>query len=119
MSRISETFFKPTVKKAQHKKLHSEIFENDSGSLPVNSMSADIETTEECSQQDCLLCFELKSNAVLMECGHGGLCFKCALDLFNNSRKCFICRARVTKVLHVKHEAEDMARIVSTAKLNV
>jgi len=27
-----------------------------------------------------------------MPCGHGGICYECAVDMFNSSNECFICR---------------------------
>ena len=28
----------------------------------------------------CIICFERSKNAVFLECGHGGVCYNCAID---------------------------------------
>ena len=30
----------------------------------------------------CLICFENQPDAVFMDCGHGGMCYSCANDIF-------------------------------------
>lgn len=56
------------------------------------------------SEQDstdllCHICFEGKQDAVLLECGHGGICHTCAWRCFKKKkRKCPMCRQPVTQV---------------------
>jgi len=40
----------------------------------------------------CVICFQNNPNAVFMECGHGGLCYKCAIAIFRGSGLCSMCR---------------------------
>ena len=42
--------------------------------------------------QICTICYDNNANAVLMKCGHGAICFDCALRLTNTSTTCHICR---------------------------
>ena len=49
----------------------------------------------------CLMCMEKYTNAVFMECGHGGVCFECAVKVEKESGMCHICRAEITQVLKV------------------
>lgn len=30
------------------------------------------------NQRDCCICFDNRPDAVIMECGHGGICYECA-----------------------------------------
>jgi hypothetical protein len=40
----------------------------------------------------CNICFDQRNDAVLMECGHSGLCFQCAIRLFFSTAECPLCR---------------------------
>lgn len=44
------------------------------------------------SNSNCLVCFEKPPDTVFMNCGHGGICYECALDLWRSSSECFLCR---------------------------
>lgn len=55
---------------------------------------------------ECLICCSCSADAVLLECGHGGVCFACArriLALVDASRRsCPLCRLRVTYAAQVR-----------------
>jgi hypothetical protein len=53
-----------------------------------------IQNLEHSSFRDdkCNICFENYTDGVLMECGHGGLCFICALKIYFQSAECPMCR---------------------------
>ena len=40
----------------------------------------------------CSVCFENKPDSVYMPCGHGGVCYSCAIDIWKNSDDCYLCR---------------------------
>lgn len=42
--------------------------------------------------QVCLVCFEKTADAVFMNCGHGGICYDCSLDVLKKSGECHLCR---------------------------
>ena len=44
------------------------------------------------SDYTCLVCFDNLADAVFLECGHGGICYKCAIDIWKSSGECFLCR---------------------------
>lgn len=44
------------------------------------------------SVASCLICYEKQPDAVLMECGHGGLCYDCAIDIWKKNGECYLCR---------------------------
>lgn len=49
----------------------------------------------------CALCFDEVPDAVLMECGHGGICFRCGKKLYAMKEKCPLCRKEVILVLKI------------------
>ena len=44
------------------------------------------------SVSSCLICFEGQPDAVYTPCGHGGICYECAIELMKKSEECFLCR---------------------------
>ena len=52
----------------------------------------------------CFVCLDQGHGAVLMECGHGGLCVQCASTLWARGvacRRCPMCRAEIAAVMRV------------------
>jgi hypothetical protein len=50
----------------------------------------------------CNLCCERRHNAVFLTCGHGGVCFSCAVDTYVRGReRCPFCRRRVGQIVCV------------------
>lgn len=48
----------------------------------------------------CYICCERRADAVVMECGHGGMCFKCAQQLVvTPPSQCPVCRKPIQQVL--------------------
>lgn len=51
-------------------------------------------------QSTCYICCERRADAVVMECGHGGMCFTCATQLANTPPSlCPVCRKTISEVL--------------------
>ncbi|KAL4498131.1 hypothetical protein ABPG73_006605 [Tetrahymena malaccensis] len=46
----------------------------------------------------CLVCFDSECNSIFAPCGHGGLCYQCALDVFKKQGDCLLCRKKVTEI---------------------
>jgi hypothetical protein len=44
------------------------------------------------STSNCLVCFDRGPDAVIMNCGHGGLCYECAMDIWEKTGECYLCR---------------------------
>lgn len=40
----------------------------------------------------CHVCFVETSGSVFMDCGHGGLCYNCAIDIWKKTGVCHLCR---------------------------
>ena len=64
----------------------------------------------------CSVCFSGPRDAVLLECGHGGICYTCALKCMrSNGPQCPICRAHVVHVVQLYPEAIASARTAQRA----
>ncbi len=66
-------------------------------------------------QTTCALCFDASGDAVLMECGHGGICFRCGTRLLRMKGSCPLCREAVVLVLRidiVNRSYGDFAKVV-------
>ncbi|KAL4441309.1 hypothetical protein ABPG74_013604 [Tetrahymena malaccensis] len=50
----------------------------------------------------CVVCFENPPNTVFMNCGHGGICKQCALDISIKTGTCFLCREPIKQIIRVK-----------------
>lgn len=60
-------------------------------------------------EQLCFVCFDAHPNAILLECGHGGMCLDCAVRLLDTtegdpSSVCPICRSTITRVLKIRRD---------------
>lgn len=49
----------------------------------------------------CTICYSQKSNTVLLDCGHGGICIDCATDTMKKNNHCLFCRARVIQIIEI------------------
>jgi len=58
------------------------------------------------TDQVCFICFENPPDAVLLECGHAGVCVECALGLMHRqaASQCSICRAYITNVVKLRRD---------------
>ena len=62
----------------------------------------------------CYVCCVARKNAVIMECGHGGLCFECGKSLASrHPRNCPICRAPISAVLRVERREPGSPHVFS------
>jgi len=58
----------------------------------------------------CTICFEKAKNAVLLACGHGGVCYSCSIDVCVTSGHCPFCRKEIGQIVtiglgQVSHDA--------------
>ena len=67
----------------------------------INKSEIRIETNGRIEEQQCVICCEAKTNAVLMPCCHGGICYKCAVKIFKQKPVCHFCRKPVLQVLKI------------------
>lgn len=57
----------------------------------------------------CIICFQSRPNAVLLFCGHGGLCFPCAQTCFRRNGRCPSCRQAVKGVVELQDDSGPAA----------
>lgn len=69
------------------------------------------------SNAKCLICFENTADAVLMLCGHGGICYKCASEMASKSRDCFLCRQPIVEILEVEQNQNPFIKVISKTKV--
>jgi hypothetical protein len=50
------------------------------------------EEGEEEEEVICGVCYCNKPDSVYMPCGHGGICYDCAIDIWKSSDECYLCR---------------------------
>lgn len=63
-------------------------------------------------EKKCEICLEHNCDAVLMDCGHGGICILCAEILFESKGRCHMCRAEIIQVLKIKIKNSKIAKVV-------
>jgi len=65
--------------------------------------------------KNCVICCDKKADAVFMECGHGGVCYHCALEVLKKEGKCYLCRKEIQKLLKLNDTTyntnEDLAKV--------
>eukprot|EP01017_Pseudomicrothorax_dubius_P046105 TRINITY_DN8075_c0_g1_i1.p1 TRINITY_DN8075_c0_g1~~TRINITY_DN8075_c0_g1_i1.p1 ORF type:complete len:625 (-),score=103.90 TRINITY_DN8075_c0_g1_i1:72-1946(-) len=49
----------------------------------------------------CCVCFDKEPDSVFLDCGHGGLCFSCARDIWKNANECYLCRKPISQILQL------------------
>jgi len=69
----------------------------------------------------CYLCFEGLPNAVLLNCGHGGICYECAVALIKKKNECMECRKPVEMIYKVdpNPKLSNIIRGVEMSKVTV
>jgi Zinc finger, C3HC4 type (RING finger) len=69
-----------------------------SSSVADGSNSSNNKRPRAGAEKLCYVCEARDANAVLLECGHGGVCYECALGLVRQRRErsCPICRVSAT-----------------------
>lgn len=65
----------------------------------------------------CLVCLSSPSNAVIMECGHGGLCMDCSLNIWERGGTCHLCRSPIVQVLEVASASPPVFSVISTTRI--
>jgi hypothetical protein len=55
----------------------------------------------------CYICMIQESTAVLIECGHSGICLTCARKLWNSTRRCPLCQRETLAILAISSGGYD------------
>jgi hypothetical protein len=72
--------------------------------------SAVSETSASKDENTCLICWEKESDAILLECGHCGICIQCAQTLWHQTRHCPLCREGFAAIMHIVDRLALMVR---------
>ena len=110
---LSSSYFKPAPEVAKvkrrtlsqamnNKKVNSIIHKRWNSAAPqrIRTYSL-VEANTQIPTEKCFMCFEKDNNGVFMECGHGGICYECAVKVYRDCGVCHICRGKITHVLKV------------------
>lgn len=49
----------------------------------------------------CCVCVNNVPDGAFLPCGHGGLCYTCALDLVREQDECYMCREIIQRILKI------------------
>ena len=82
-------------------------YEDAGTSLPTD---AQIQIAAE-DDSSCIVCWDQPRDAVLLECGHGGLCVACADLLWRQTRRCPLCREEFAGVMRIVDASDATVRI--------
>ncbi len=72
------------------------------------------------ARQACTICLDSEANAVLMDCGHGAICFQCGIKLLGTTCECHLCRQPVVQVLKIDTSFvhDDLLKVLEAADLH-
>ncbi|CAK88075.1 unnamed protein product (macronuclear) [Paramecium tetraurelia] len=72
------------------------------------------------SINQCCICFDNEPDALFMQCGHGGVCYHCALDMWKNKDECYLCRKKIERVLQIQvcDNEKNIYQVVGATELN-
>ena len=123
--KLSSTYFQPldTNQVATHSRAQSLNIPNDGLAANTNPAVIKKRTTSEIPTvrkshrswdiKNCAMCCDKICDAVFMDCGHGGVCFNCAVQLRKSHGKCHLCREVILQVLRVKEENSEIMEVIS------
>lgn len=68
---------------------------------------------------DCVICFAKKADAVCMPCGHGGACQSCAMKISLKNSQCFLCKKPIEVVLKIdpSKTVGNMVLVISSIQI--
>lgn len=90
---------------------HSVSGSRDESHIDMNEIAVDANSL-------CIICFERIKNAVFLNCGHGGVCYACALDTCVVSGKCPLCRSLISQIVIVESKGTLYYKENKTDKTN-
>lgn len=61
---------------------------------------------------ECLICCENKSNCIILDCNHGGVCSGCAEESLKKNPNCIICRNPIQKICVVEKQEGNKFKVV-------
>ena len=68
---------------------------------------------------ECSICFAQRSNAIISECGHGGICYDCGLKMLKLQPVCPFCRRKAVAVYKIEKTARPSILQASDAAVYI
>lgn len=53
------------------------------------------------------MCFCERADAVNLDCGHGGICYSCGMDILKKTGRCYLCREPIKQLVQVSLEEDQ------------
>ncbi|CAI2375351.1 unnamed protein product [Moneuplotes crassus] len=78
------------------------VKENNLREVSNYSLSSKIESKTDKETYECCVCYTNPPNGVFFACGHAGICYECAVEIFKKKGKCHFCRKEVSLVLRIE-----------------
>lgn len=114
IKRVNSVYFKPA------KETELLCIEKHQAEERIKTKSCEILLTEEGNEEEkdswpiekeCLICLDLLCNVIIIPCGHGGICKRCAKKLAKTKKPCHICRGKIEKIMKVRVIKSKPARV--------
>jgi len=64
-------------------------------------------------RKKCVICFDNQSDAVFMNCGHGGICTVCSTAIWKRADVCHCCRSPIDHILHIEDVGGNSVKVVA------
>ena len=118
LTRISSTFFRPARRTEERTRsvVPANPFQyqeagDENKVMSVSNLEIATNRTQTLTGA-CLVCYDSPRNAVIMPCGHGGVCYQCAVQMWKSSGMCHLCRITIEAVCEVAIAREGEAQVV-------
>ena len=112
--------FHQSMANVQELQRAGETFMRERAARPPSEAGAHSQPSEsEVGFSECTICFDNLSDAIFLPCGHGGLCYSCAVRVLKMNTSCSLCRKAVIQVLRVDLNTvfETYVRVLSTTHI--
>jgi Zinc finger, C3HC4 type (RING finger) len=69
----------------------------------------------------CSVCYANEPDSVFMRCGHGGICYDCAIDIWKATGECYLCRLEIEQILQVEpqknEQGEEYLKVIASTQM--
>ena len=62
-------------------------------------------------KNECLICFDAKSEIIIMPCGHSDICLNCAKEVWKTTKSCYICQNPIQYILFVEPFEDNVYKV--------
>lgn len=117
--RMSSTYYLPTSPKLVRRKSDYSIHDDSMKKQKkirfrsLDAIEEEITRNQIDSSPDvkpCVICCDKSSNSVILPCGHAGLCYTCAMEVWKTSEHCHFCRSKIVQILLIPDEPANVVR---------